>query len=355
MILAGELVVGIDDMILRNDPDISREKLEKQRMELAEKVRVGVIELMDRNRERDRTQLTLSEQQEKLERELIIRQLLKQQIESKLIYHDARRTIPAEGCPQVEKKLAGRFDESKLPDLMKRYQVDSRRKLDEKLQSLGSSLERRRRAFVQSGLAQGWMMEQVNIDGEITYDQMVEYYRDHHEEFDNPARAQWQELMVRFSSHPNKQAAYAALANLGNQLQRGVPWEVAAKRASEGATAAEGGRRDWTTKGSLVSDTLDQALFGLPVGQFSPILGTVNGLHIIRVVQREEASRTPFLEAQTEIEPKIRNQRTQQQLRGYVFRLRQQIPVSTVFDRPAEQQGPAKQQGVAGAHNSMQR
>ena len=80
---------------------------------------------------------------------------------------------------------------------------------------------------------------------------MVVYYREHLKEFTTPARAQWEELMVRYSKYPTKAAAFEAIARMGNQVFGGVPFAQVAKAGSDGVTAADGGRRDWTTKGSL--------------------------------------------------------------------------------------------------------
>ena len=56
----------------------------------------------------------------------------------------------------------------------------------------------------------------------------------------------------------------------------------------KGPTSHEGGRYDWTTKGSLVSDVIDQAIFSLPVGKLSRILEDEKGFHIVRVIERED-------------------------------------------------------------------
>ena len=79
-------------------------------------------------------------------------------------------------------------------------------------------------------------------------------------------------------------------------------------------------------------EALDQAVFGLPAGQFSQVLESENGYHIIRVIERQEARMVPFLEAQTEIKPKIKQWRTKEQLDADLLRLQQQTPVWTVFD-----------------------
>ena len=67
---------------------------------------------------------------------------------------------------------------------------------------------------------------------------------------------------------------------MGNQVFAGAPFAEVAKAGSDGVTAAAGGQRDWTNKGSLACQELDRALFGLPVGQLSPIIEGPTGFHI---------------------------------------------------------------------------
>jgi hypothetical protein len=270
-----------------------------------------------------------------LQRKLLIEQQLKVPIETRLIYLDACRKIPKENLPHVEKTLGEQFEKSELPKMLKDTNVETRWELDQKLRGMGTSLERRKQAFVQRALAQSWAHEQLKLDEEMTYDEMLEYYRQHLEEFDRPVRARWDELMVRLSKYRSKEEAHAAIVQMGNQVLAGVPFADVAKGRSDGPTASEGGVRDWTHQGSLVCEELDRALFGLPVGQLSPILESDDGLHIIRVTERELGGRTPFAEAQAEIRPKIRQQRAKRQWEAYVARLREQIPVWTIFDGQA--------------------
>lgn len=312
-ILAAEVMAGINGIIEKNKGRFPAEVLEKQK-------------------------------------ELLIRQKLKEVIKTKLIYLDAVQTIPSEAFPKIQKDLRKQYDEKELPRIMKQVKVETRRELDEKLQGLGTSLERRRRAFVEQILAQQWVHTKVKFDREITYDEMIEYYRDHGTEFDKPARVRWKELMARFSKYPTKAEAGAAIARMGNQVSAGVPFEQVAKANSHGSTASDGGVRDWTTKGSLVSKVLDRELFNpnLPVGRLSPILESDKGFHIILIVERELAHRTPFLEAQTEIEPKIKQRWLDEQVRAYVQKLRDKTPVWTIFDEEdARKEEAAKQNGGA--------
>jgi hypothetical protein len=152
------------------------------------------------------------------------------------------------------------------------------------------------------------------------------------QDFTTPARAQWEELMARYSKYPTRAAAHDAIAQMGNQVWAGTPWAQVARTGSDGPTAAEGGPRPWTSQGALTCQALDAALFTLPLGQLSPIVEGDNGYHIVRVINREAEAVKPFLEAQVDIKKKIAEQRSQKQFREYLAKLEARTPVWTIFD-----------------------
>jgi parvulin-like peptidyl-prolyl isomerase len=122
------------------------------------------------------------------------------------------------------------------------------------------------------------------------------------------------------------------LAAMGNEVMQGKPFADIARTRSEGPTAAAGGVYDWTTKGSLVSKVVDEAAFKLPVGQLSAILDDGSALHIIRVTERTEAGRTPFIEAQVGIRGTLQDERRKRQMDEYLATVRERTPVWTIFD-----------------------
>jgi parvulin-like peptidyl-prolyl isomerase len=266
------------------------------------------------------------------QRELLIQQRLKGVIETKLVFQDAKKTIPTEGWNSVEKQLTKHFEDTELERLKKNAGVETNRELDQRFRSFGTSLEREKRSFIEQMLAKEWVRQHVKPDEEVTYNQMVSYYRDHQEDFTSPARVKYEELMVRFSKHPTKDAAFQAIARMGNQVFGGVPFAQVAQNGSDGVTANQGGQFDWTSKGSLANQVVDTALFTLPVGQMSPILEGPKGYHIIRVTCRENEEVRPFLEAQVDIKKKIIEQRSQKGFKEYMVKLREKTPVWTIYD-----------------------
>ena len=266
------------------------------------------------------------------QRALLVQKRLKDLIEAKLIYLDAKRTVPTEVWPKIEAELAKQFEDVQLEKMMKGAGVRTRREFDQRLRALGTSLEGEKRTFMELSLAQEWRANQIKRDEEITLDQMVSYYHQHLKEFTTCARAQWEELMVRYAKYPTKAAAYEAIARMGNQVFAGAPFADVAKAGSDGFEANKGGQMAWTNQGALACQAIDMALFNLPVGQLSPIIESDRGFHIIRVTKREGDLVKPFLEAQVEIKKKIVDERSAKQAEDYMAKLLARTPVSTDSD-----------------------
>jgi len=278
-----------------------------------------------------------SDQIPELERENYRKMFMKQQLEplldTKLVYADARRTIPAENFPKIEETLGKKFEEDQVPHLCKTTKTKSRAELDAKLREMGTSLAQRKQAYTETVLYHQWLREQVDDDKEITHDELWDYYQQHLADFEYRAKARWEEILARFDRFPTKDDARQAIAEWGNLVwYRHAPFADVARKHSHGVTAGEGGQYDWTTQGNLRSTVVDEALFTLPVGTLSQILEDEKGFHIVRVLERTSGGRTPFVEAQPEIRRQINQQREQGRRDAYLARLRKITPVWTVFD-----------------------
>jgi parvulin-like peptidyl-prolyl isomerase len=161
---------------------------------------------------------------------------------------------------------------------------------------------------------------------------MIAWYENHLAEYDFPAKAKFEQLTVRLTPTQPRDAAWNKLAAMGNDVLEGKPFADIAKTRSEGPNAASGGAYDWTTKGSLASKVLDEAIFTLPVGQLSTILDDGQTLHIVRVTERADAGRTPFIEAQVGIKQTLQDERRKSEIDDYLAKLKDRTPVWTIFD-----------------------
>jgi hypothetical protein len=268
-------------------------------------------------------------------RKMYMSKFLEHLIETKLVIVEGRRTLPKDAWGKIEKQFNTQFDKEYLKKMIESEECRSRTELDLKLRKQGSSLEALRRQAMENSFAQHWMDEKVRDEHEITHEEMHAYYRAHMASYETAARARWEHLMVRFDKFDSKEAAWQAIAGWGRDLQAGAPFTEIATAHSQDISSTDGGVHTWTNKDSLVSTVLDEALFTLPVGQLSQILEDKRGFHIIRVIERDDLTVTPFTDTQAEIKKKIREERVNDKRQEYKNKLRKKIPVWNIFEEAA--------------------
>jgi len=261
-----------------------------------------------------------------------LKQMLPGLIEIKLVYLDFMRSVPGDRRGEMEEMLDKNYDEYQLQTDLKNAGVNTPAELDMLLRETGGSLQKKKRQFVERLVTSQQIQQQVKSDSEVTHQEMLDYYDEHAEEYAKPARSKWEQLMVSFDKFPNRNAAWQAIAEMGNQVLRGAPLDAVAERSSQGIRASRGGQYDWTTKNSLKNEVIDDAIFSLPVGELSPIIESPEGYHIVRVVQREPEGKVPFLEAQKEIKGLIKKERRQAEVEAYLQEVKARSQVWTIFD-----------------------
>jgi hypothetical protein len=264
--------------------------------------------------------------------EAAMRPVLKQMVEMKLVVNDAKQTIPAAGMAKIEVEVNHDFDKNRIPKLMEDYHVSNQHELDEALRKGGSSLDWERRSFFEQNIYHGWRDQQVKDDKQVALADVLGYYEQHLLDYEYPAQAKWEELMVSFDKFSDKNAAYAAIAQMGNQVMQGAPFTEVAMKMSQGPTADKGGAYDWTTQGSLACKALDENMFQLPIGSLSSIVESDRGFHIIRVVDRKVAGRKSFEDAQGDIKKQLKEENFKKQRDKYLAELHKKTPVHSVFD-----------------------
>jgi len=278
----------------------------------------------------------------------ICQQVLPQHVETLLVYVDALREIPEDKIPEIRKNVDRAFDEQFLPKLMQEEGAANSLEYEQKLRAKGQSLDRMRKMFFERGLSQEWQRKNTKTSDEIAHADMIAHYQNHLADYEFPAQARFEALTVKIRPGRSRKQAWDVLAAMGNEVLAGKPLADVAKARSEGPTAATGGVFDWTNQGSLASKRLDEAIFSLPVGQLSaiieddasPNMSDLGALHIVRVVERKAAGRTPFLEAQVGIRQTLVAERQRKMTDDYLGKLRDRTPVWSVFD--SDESGPGQ-------------
>jgi parvulin-like peptidyl-prolyl isomerase len=265
---------------------------------------------------------------------LLIKRLLPKYIEQKLLLIDTIRQLPEEvDFEDIVDQAVKEFDNNAMEKMMEGFGVTSTAEFDAVLRAQGSSLRKLRRSWSIDQLVRYFLAEKVKIDTDISHANMLEYYHEHIDEYEFPAKCRWQQVMVKYSTAGSKDKAQQKIVEIGNQIVYGASMEAVAKNHSDGFKASSGGIHDWTSQGSLVSKKLDEAIFTLPVGVLSDVIETSKGLHIVRVVERNKAGATPFLDAQVGIREKLEGQKRMAMMKKHIKKLRAEIPVE-IYELP---------------------
>lgn len=306
---------------------------------------------------------TAVEKQQLEEQRLILeQQITRQLIDGKLMYMEFERKVPKDKKAEVESKIKKSFEKElsdardkiaefinepkKVQEFVKKnptvyrlaYTMEEKHlttagELDQDLRRHGSSLEQQIRFYGEQNLGRSVMAKEIDFKPVVTHEEMLDYFHEHSADYEFPAKAKWEVLMVRKDRYRSRDAAFQAMSAMGNQIfLGGAQFAAVAKASSQGFDADKGGAQDWTSQGALASKVLDQAIFSLPEGKLSQILEDERGLYIVRVVERKPAGRTPFEDAQAEIKLKIQDQKKEAQFKEYLEKLRTNTKVWTIYD-----------------------
>lgn len=244
----------------------------------------------------------------------------------------------------MQNKARQMFFDSEVPELKKQYNVEELTELDRLLREKASSLQARQREFVDAMLGHLYIRSKVEKDPNVTIAEINEYYETHKDDYLHKARARWEQLTALFSKFPSREAASQAIIEMGREAYFGGNMQAVAKLKSQEPFASKGGLHDWTEQGSLASSTLDDQIFSIPTNKMSDIIEDADGLHIIRVLERDEAGITTLANVQDEIRAKLRQDKITKSQEALMESMRDRVAVWSLFpeDIPGAKPMPTK-------------
>jgi peptidyl-prolyl cis-trans isomerase D len=154
----------------------------------------------------------------------------------------------------------------------------------------------------------------------VTNDELQAYYNQHRDQYRVAEQAKVSHILIKTplpgpdGKVDEKGAADAQKRadDLLKQLKAGAKFEDLAKKYSEDpGTAKEGGSLGWMGRGRTVPE-FEKVAFSLPKGQTSGLVKSSYGFHIIRVDDRQDAHMKSFDEVKADIEPVVKQQKTQE-------------------------------------------
>jgi peptidyl-prolyl cis-trans isomerase D len=163
------------------------------------------------------------------------------------------------------------------------------------------------------------------------------YYNDNIQTYSTPEQVRASHILLKTEGKDDAEVKAKAESIL-KQAKGGADFAELAKKYSEDeGSAAQGGDLDYFGRGKMVKEFEDVA-FSLPPGSISDLVKTQFGYHIIKVVDKREASTRPLDEVRAQITDQLAYERAQQQGSALAETLRKEIGSAADLDK------------VAGAH-----
>lgn len=151
----------------------------------------------------------------------------------------------------------------------------------------------------------------------ITPDEIKAYYVSHETEFIQPPMVKFRQIVT----HSEDEAKA-----LWERLLKGERLDELARQYSTAPEAEDGGEVGWISQ-DVLDESMDKAIFSLPVGEISPVVKTPYGYHIFQVDAKRPEEHKSLQEAWNEIETILIIQKQEVLYNNWIARLRELFPV----------------------------
>lgn len=164
----------------------------------------------------------------------------------------------------------------------------------------------------------------------VSEKELLSYYHAHTQDYFVPAQVEWEQIQISFFDEASKVVVHSLMQKAQRELANTTSTAAdAAIKYSDGPTAKHGGKMS-TAAGSLTDPKLEQMLFEMPLGAWSPIYEGPTEFQLVRVQNRQPAKQIPF----AEVEDKIRRKLTEERIEQFVKKLYDEAKIKTEFELP---------------------
>jgi len=163
-------------------------------------------------------------------------------------------------------------------------------------------------------------------------------YNNNSEQYTTPEQVRASHILLKTEGKDDA-AVKARAEELLKQAKAGADFaELAKKNSEDEASAKNGGDLDYFGRGRMVPE-FDQAVFAMEPGQISDLVKTQYGYHIIKLVDKKNATTRPLAEVRQQLTDQLAYQRAQAQAADLAQNLEKQISKPADLDKVAKAQG----------------
>jgi peptidyl-prolyl cis-trans isomerase D len=163
-------------------------------------------------------------------------------------------------------------------------------------------------------------------------------YNNNSEQYTTPEQVRASHILLKTEGKDDA-AVKAKAEELLKQAKSGADFaELAKKNSEDEASAKNGGDLDYFGRGRMVPE-FDQAVFAMQPGTISDLVKTQYGYHIIKLVDKKNATTRPLAEVRQQLTDQLAYQRAQAQAADLAQNLEKQIKTPADLDKVAKAQG----------------
>ncbi len=242
----------------------------------------------------------------------VIKRVMQQLVESRLLSQEARRenlkpddTRVQATMVQIEERAGGREG------------------LDSALNNMGATYDQLRASVSETELVQTFVKTRIQPQVSVAAEDVSAFYDANPEMFARPDMVRARHILVRLKQNSTAADTKEARTRATAVHQRAVAGEdfaTLAREVSEGPNAADGGDMGFFAQDSMVP-ALANAAFALQIGEISDVVETQFGFHIVKVTEKRAASKMPFEEAKDPARQLLIENRTGEKLSELLAKL----------------------------------
>lgn len=175
------------------------------------------------------------------------------------------------------------------------------------------------------------LTRQVDPAVSVSQEEIRRFYEANPQRYRSPEKIRVRHILIHKvggEENASSDAGYRKISMIREKLAQGGDFADMAAEYSQESTRKRGGDLGFVQRGQM-PPSIESMVFGLAVGEVSPILTTENGYHLVQVTERRAATVIPLEDAQAEIEKTLREDKQKQAVRAYIDTLRKRAKIQT--------------------------
>ncbi len=163
----------------------------------------------------------------------------------------------------------------------------------------------------------------------VSEDSIKKYYDEHPKEFIEPEKIKARHILIKASENDTKEFHEEAQKKINGILEnlkktKGKDFIEVAMKESESPSKTNGGSLgDWIGRGQLAPG-FEKAIFSLKKGDFSDVVKTSFGYHIVKLEDYKEERKLSFDEEKKRVEDKIRMDLSREKVKEFFSTLKKE-------------------------------